>query len=195
VQPEPRGGDSLLERLRGVVRVEEPVPAPEGARRASVLLLFDPSSETLPLLFILRSAALRAHAGQIAFPGGAEESADADVVATALREAHEEMALRPDNVEVIGVLPSFLTAVSQLWLTPVVGLQHAPWTIVADRTEVAEWFRIDLATLLEAPHTVRDFPRAGRSRAVHFYEVGPRVIWGVSAAILHELLARLGRRD
>ena len=195
MQPVQHSGDSLVERLRGAVRFEDPAAAPESTRRASVLLLFDQATEQLPLLFILRSADLRAHAGQIAFPGGAEEPGDADIVATALREAHEEVGLQPDNVEVLGVLPPFLTAVSRLWLTPVVGLQRAPWTVVPDRTEVAESFRIDLATLLVAPHTVRDIPRAGKSRDVHFYEVGSRVIWGVSAVILHELLTRLGRED
>jgi 8-oxo-dGTP pyrophosphatase MutT (NUDIX family) len=185
--------EALVDRLRAAVRMEPETLPPGGTRRAAVLLLFDASVEDLPLLFILRSAGLRAHAGQIAFPGGAEEAGDSDIVATALREAHEEVALDPDNVEVIGVLPSFLTAVSQVWLTPVVGLQRNPWPIRTDEVEVAEWFWVDLNTLMSAPHHVRDIPREGRGRAVHFYEMGPRVIWGVSAAILHELLSRLGR--
>jgi 8-oxo-dGTP pyrophosphatase MutT (NUDIX family) len=160
-----------------------------------VLLLFDPTDVDLPLLFILRSGSLRFHAGQIAFPGGSRDPVDRDVIATALREAAEEVALAPDNVDVLGILPPFLTAVSDLWLTPVVGLQRSPWVITTDAVEVAEWFRIDLATLLNAPHTVRDIPRDGQHRLVHFYEVEGRVIWGVSAAILHELLTRLGRRE
>jgi 8-oxo-dGTP pyrophosphatase MutT (NUDIX family) len=160
-----------------------------------VLLLFDPSAQTLPLLFILRSQGLHSHAGQIAFPGGSVEPDDRDVVDTALREAHEEVGLERANVEVLGFLPAFVTAVSNLWLTPVVGLQRSDWAISADAVEVAEWFRIDLAALLTAPHTIRDLPRDGRPRLVHFYETHGRVIWGVSAAILHELLRRLGRRD
>lgn len=169
------------------------MPDSSGRRPASVLLLFDPEPPSLPLLFMLRSAALRHHAGQIGFPGGSREAGDGDAVATAVREAHEEVGLDPANVEVIGVLPQFSTAVSNRWLTPVVGLQRAPWTVVPDAIEVAEWFRVDLTALLEAPHEVRRLERDGLSRDVHFYQVGERVIWGVTGAILHELMRRLGR--
>jgi len=193
--PAGHDGPPLLARLRNAVGFERPPPAPGGRRRASVLLVFDPSRPSLPLLFILRSASLRSHAGQIAFPGGSSEPGDRDPVATALREAREEVALAPSNVDILGTLPPLLTAVSDLWLTPVVGLQREPWTIVVDEIEVAEWFRVDLDTLLSTPHTVRTMSRNGETRAVHFYETSGRVIWGVSAAILHELMQRLGRED
>jgi hypothetical protein len=96
-------------------------------------------------------------------------------------------------VDVIGVLPTFVTAVSNRWLTPVVGLQRASWIVHADPVEVAEWFHIDLAELMTAPHEVRTLERDAVARDVHFYTAGERVIWGVTGAILHELLRRLGR--
>lgn len=192
---EPEAPTTLLGRLRAAVDLAPPPPPPADVRTAAVMLVFDSTSTTLPLLFTLRSPSLRSHASQIAFPGGSVEPQDEDLVATALREAFEEVSLPPGNVELLGFLPSLLTAVSNVWLTPVVGLQRAAWEIRTDPGEVAEWFRIDLATLLRAPHTVRDMPRDGRSRSVHFYEAEGRVIWGVSAAILHELLRRLGRLD
>ena len=160
-----------------------------------MLLLFDPSSPGLPLLFMLRSRELRFHAGQIGFPGGSEEPGDSGIVATALRESSEEVGLDASNVDVIGVLSPLVTATSERWLTPVVGLQRADWTVRPDDHEVAEWFRIDLDTLLRAPHSVRELERDGERRLVHFYEAEGRVIWGVSGAILHELMERMGRTD
>ena len=160
-----------------------------------MLLLFDPQSPRLPVLFTLRSPSLREHAGQIGFPGGGHEPGDADLRATALREAYEEVGIDPDNVDVIGVLPGFTTAVSNRWLTPVVGLQRAAWTVQADPIEVAEWFLVDLAELLTAPHEVRRLERDGIERDVHFYQASERVIWGVTGAVLHELMSRLGRRE
>ncbi|MBV8445922.1 MAG: CoA pyrophosphatase [Candidatus Dormibacteraeota bacterium] len=188
---------TLLERLRLAVHSPSDTrqPPPEGRRRASVLLLFDPTDAALPLLFMLRSSDLRFHAGQIAFPGGTEEESDSGIVATALREASEEVGLDPGNVEVLGVLSPLVTAVSDRWLTPVVGLQREPWTVMADGHEVAEWFHIPLAELLIAPHTVRIMERDELRREVHFYDAHNRVIWGVSAAILHELLELMGRSD
>lgn len=192
------GEEDLLSRLRGAVdplEVPEP-PPPDGQRRAAVLLLADPAADGLPVLFVRRADHLRQHAGQIALPGGAAEPGDAGIVATALREAAEEVGVAADDVEVIGKLPPLLTAVSDLWLTPVVGLQRRAWTVRGDGWEVAEWFSVRLADLLGAPHTCRELERdPGIRREVHFYEVDGRTIWGVTAAILHGLMGRMGRRD
>ncbi|HEY6469870.1 MAG TPA: CoA pyrophosphatase [Candidatus Dormibacteraeota bacterium] len=187
----------LVERLRAIARPASGAPPPpaDGGRPASVLLLCDPSTPGVPLLFVLRSADLRAHPGQIAFPGGSAEPGDKDVVATALREANEELGIEPGNVEILGLLSPFPTVVSDRWLTPVIGLERTPSHLRGDDFEVAEWFRIDIADLLVAPHYTREFEREGIRRNVHFYEASQRVIWGVTGGILHELLALLGRPD
>jgi 8-oxo-dGTP pyrophosphatase MutT (NUDIX family) len=159
------------------------------------LLLCDPATRGVPLLFVLRSEELRQHPGQIAFPGGGAETTDADVVATALREADEELGIGPDSVEILGVLTPFSTVVSSRWLTPVVGLQRGPIELRSDHFEIAEWFHVDLAELMVAPHTVREIDRNGLRGQIHYYEVADRTIWGVTGAIVHELLERLGRTD
>lgn len=184
---------TLLERLRGAM---DPLgivhEAPPGSRRtAAVLLLFDIRAQGLPLLFIERTAHLRHHAGQIGFPGGGAEVTDATIVATAVREAGEEAGVPADAVEVIGVLPPFLTATSDNWLTPVVALQDRGIELRPDPFEVARLFRLDLSALMTAPHTVRTLAHEGVSRDVHFYEVDGNVVWGVTAAIVNELIGRI----
>jgi 8-oxo-dGTP pyrophosphatase MutT (NUDIX family) len=185
---------TLVERLR---RATDPLDtvaeAPATSRRsAAVLLLFDTRDEGLPLLFMERTAHLRHHAGQIAFPGGGTEATDQSIAATALREAREEAGIPAEAVEVIGLLPPFLTAMSEKWLTPVVGLHDQEIELRPDPFEVARLFRLDLRALMNAPHTVRTLTHEGRSRRVHFYELDGNVVWGVTAAIISELITRIG---
>jgi len=187
---------NLVDRLRLAVRDPAGAPlAPDGLRPAAVLLLCDPAAPGVPLLFVLRSEELRNHPGQIAFPGGGAETADADVVATALREAGEELGIGAESVEILGALTTFSTVVSGRWLTPVVGLQRGPIELRSDDFEIAEWFHVDIADLMLAPHTIREVERDGMRRQVHYYEVSGRVIWGVAGAIVYELLERLSRTD
>ncbi len=187
--------DTLLERLRAAM---DPLgivhEAPPGIRRtAAVLVLFDTRREGLPLLFIERTAHLRHHAGQIGFPGGGAEASDPTIVATALREAHEEAGVPPAAFEVIGVLPPFLTATSDNWLTPVVGVHDSDIELRADPFEVARLFSLELSELMSAPHTLRTLTHEGLSREVHFYELDGNVVWGVTAAIVSELIGRIRR--
>ena len=156
-------------------------------------MLFDSRDARLPLLFLERTAHLRHHAGQIGFPGGGAEATDATIVATAVREAGEEAGVPADAVEVIGLLPPFLTATSDRWLTPVVGLQGGDIELLPDTFEVARLFRVSLQDLIDAPHTVRHLSHEGVERQVHFYEVDGNVIWGVTGAIIAELIGRVTR--
>lgn len=183
----------LIDRLRRAVGEPAPDLPPPGKRQAAVLMLFDPASEGLPLLFVQRADHLRLHPGQIGFPGGSREPGDADLTATALREAAEEVGLSPDDVEVVGSLPSRLTRRSDLWLTPVAGLLRGPFRVRGDGYEVADWFWLPLATLVAAPHRVETWAGdAGAERLIHYYEAGGRTIWGVTGGIIHDLLDRLG---
>jgi 8-oxo-dGTP pyrophosphatase MutT (NUDIX family) len=184
---------SLEQRLRTVLDPLDTMhqAAPAGRRTAAVLLLFDTRNPRLPLLFMERTAHLRHHAGQIGLPGGGSEPQDATIAATALREAGEEAGIPAEAAEVIGLLPPFLTATSDNWLTPVVALQDRDFELRPDPFEVERLFRVDLRTLMEAPHCRRTLTRDGISRDVHFYEAGGAVIWGVTGAILFELIGRV----
>ncbi|HEY6378480.1 MAG TPA: CoA pyrophosphatase, partial [Candidatus Dormibacteraeota bacterium] len=116
------------------------------------------------------------------------------VVATALREAHEEMGVEASRVEVIGTLPPFMTRTSGRPVDPVVALTTAPLEARPDAFEVADWFWVPLADLLAAPVTERTLPLAPLGRPVVFIEVGGRIIWGATGAIVVELLARIRSR-
>lgn len=185
----------LVDRLRAAA---DPLPPPGTAPppevTAAVLLLADPGDPGLPLLFIRRTRRVRTHRGQIAFPGGGIEPGDGGAVGAAVRETGEELGIAAADVEPLGVLPAVVTRGSQRGLSPVVALQRRAVEPVPDGWEVAEWFRIPIAELLTAPLTSRRIPGMeddGRDGWVHFYEARGRIIWGATAAVLHDLLGRL----
>ena len=121
------------------------------ARNAAVLItLFDENDETY-ISFIRRASTLRAHSGEIAFPGGASDVSDVSPIVTALREAHEEIGLTPTRVEVLGIMPTVFTVVSNFLITPVVAyLPEGPGTLRLQESEVSEIIFLPLQGLAES---------------------------------------------
>ncbi|QBK05787.1 CoA pyrophosphatase [Hylemonella gracilis] len=103
------------------------------------------------LLLTQRTAQLRNHSGQIAFPGGRVDAMDADVADAALREAEEEVGLARDRVEVLGTLPTYTTGTAFV-VTPVVALVRPGFTLRPNPVEVADAFEVPLAFLLDPSH-------------------------------------------
>lgn len=161
---------------------------------ASVLVPLVPRASGLHVLLTRRTAHLRDHAGQISFPGGKAEPDDADAVATALREAQEEVGLEAKWVEVLGTLPTY-TTVTRFVVTPVVGLVQPDYRLNLDAFEVAEAFEVPLAFLMTpANHQRHEFDMGGAKRQFLSMpwgsEVGPSdeyFIWGATAAMLRNL--------
>ena len=141
----------------------------------------------LTVLFTKRTAQLRAHSGQVSFPGGRTEPGDASVAATALREVQEEIGLPPSRVEVLACLPEYFTRTG-FRVTPVVGVIQPPLVLVPNAGEVDEVFEVPLDFILDPANHQRGSREFG-GRMAHFYfiEHNGRTIWGATAGMLVNL--------
>ena len=142
----------------------------------------------LNVLLTHRALHLPTHAGQISFPGGRIDDGDRGPVEAALREAEEEIGLPAARIEVLGMLPTYLT-ITHFEVTPVVGLVLAPVTLQLARDEVEDAFEVPLTFLMDPANHQRRM--AGTPEARRFVYAMPfqdgvreRFIWGVTAAIL-----------
>ncbi len=185
---------ALPERLAAMGDLEVidgPVPVASPRQSAVLAPLYD--GDHGPSVVLTRRAAhLRNHRGEVSFPGGRQEDHDPDLVATALREAQEEIRLEPSSVEVIGGLDRLSTFVSQSMIHPFVGvLPGRPEGLVADPGEVEHILHVPLADLLhpEAFHEeIWRFPD-GHDRSLTFFEIVGDTIWGATARMLRQLLS------
>ena len=164
-------------------------PPESGGRPSAVLILFGEGAEGPDLLYIQRSAGLRKHPGQPAFPGGSIDDGDDGPVAAALREAAEETGLDPSGVDVLAVLPELYIPHSGFRVTPVLGWWRSPSEVgPVDPGEVAAVERIPVAALADPRHrhALRS-PNNGRLGPA--FSIGPMLIWGFTAIITDRLLA------
>ena len=190
-QPEMRGDDS------------DSIPS-SSYRPAAVLILVQDQTSFAPLpddpiaeikelsepsiILTRRTMDLPSHAGQISFPGGRVDPQDTDVIATALREAEEEVGLDPALVEILGVLPLYRTR-TRYAISPVVGWAKTPLRFNPNRAEVAEIFSVPLSFLLNPAHhhKHRYMPLDGIPRDFYAMPWGDYFIWGATAAMLRNL--------
>jgi len=186
-----------LERVRAelsrVLLLPERAMALEvsGGTRAAVLVPLYLRDGELHAVFTRRREDLRRHPGEISFPGGRLDEGEHDLRLTALREAHEEVGLPPDAVEILGALQPTPTIATGYAVYPFVGLIEPGhrWTLSA--REVAEVLELSLISLL-AGYDRRRLIRRGLPIRTDTYLVDEHLIWGATARILADLFDRIG---
>ena len=162
-----------------------------GRTEAAVLVpVYEDSGGELHAVFTRRRHDLSRHAGEMSFPGGRRDAGE-ELIDTARREAHEEIGLPPSDVEVIGALEPTPTFVTNYAIYPFVGViaePEAEW--ILSRAEVAEVLQFSVRALREGAGE-RRLVRKGIPFRTPTYEVGRHTIWGATARIVGDLLARL----
>jgi 8-oxo-dGTP pyrophosphatase MutT (NUDIX family) len=165
-------------------------------KHAGVLVpIFKQGGEYL-ILFTKRTTKVEHHKGQISFPGGAVDEADASVKETALREAWEEIGLQEEDVEILGRIDDTLTVVSDFIVHPFVGLIPNPYPFMINTDEVAKLIKMPLKVFHPAnarnKGTVFEFE--GKTHQTPTYEYGGEVLWGATARIMEIFMNIIGHK-
>jgi 8-oxo-dGTP pyrophosphatase MutT (NUDIX family) len=164
----------------------------EAGRPAAVLVGLMASASGWQVIMTERAAHLAHHAGQISFPGGKVDESDKSLVATALREADEEIALSSTKVDILGGLDPVSSPVGFI-VQPIVGIVAPQIDLQACPDEVSRILILPLADLISPMrHRRESYIREGRRRDVWVIDHPDHYIWGLSAAIIVDLAARVG---
>ena len=184
-------GRTAQERMMGRV-VAMPVKVPEHARPSAVLCLLFPLNNELHVLLMKRREDKTAHSGQVSFPGGSYEASDADMKATALREAQEEVGIMSAEVDILGALTTLYIPVSNFNVYPYVGYANQRPVYNLSHDEVSYTIEVPLNELLHAERkTVTEVispMQPDVKRTVNAYQLKDgTIIWGATAMIISEL--------
>lgn len=182
--------DPFVQSLLGILGRREPyVPKVDQAHPAGVLVILYRRNKNWQLLFNLRSQFVSHHKGEIAFPGGAKDEVDSNMLACALREAQEEMGIQPQDVTVLGQLDSIATRTGFL-IYPFVGCIPYPYAFKVDRREVAEVLEVPLVNLMSSSTQRKEahLKQDGVLEKITSYFVDGRLIYGATAMMVTQLL-------
>jgi len=178
--------DDLRRILPGLLDRFPAAPLPADTTLAAVLVPVLTAGPEPRLVFTKRSPQLSRHAGEISFPGGLAEDEEVPS-ATALREAEEELGLRPSDVELAGSLPPVHTRVTGMLILPFVGFLSRDPRFTPNAAEISEVLEYPLGALLAAG-AEREWEWEGYRFPTYTYDMGSHVIWGATARILWSLI-------
>ncbi len=160
-------------------------------RAAAVLIAAIDDGEDARILLTQRTAAMRTHSGQVAFPGGAVDESDISAEAAAIREAQEEIGLDPALVTPVGRLPDYHSG-SGFRITPVLAVVNRGLSVAPNPAEVDAVFEVPLSFLMNpANHRMESRIWQGKERFYYIMPYGDRYIWGVTAGIIRSMFERL----
>ena len=180
----------MKEKIKHILRSREKkcIPDPELTPSAVLIPIYEKNGEHY-ILFTRRTEKVEYHKRQISFPGGRKDESDSNLLATALREAFEEIALRPEVVEILGELDDESTIFTNFIVSPFVGFIPYPYDFKINREEVEELMKVPIAALQDKANfheeTMTD---RGRIFTTYFYHCDDQVIWGATARILKSFL-------
>jgi 8-oxo-dGTP pyrophosphatase MutT (NUDIX family) len=165
-------------------------------RRAAVLIPLFKKNGEYHILFTRRTDHVAHHKGQISFPGGRQDKSDKDPLATALREAREEMGIEEKDVRILGELDDICTVSTDFCVSPFVALLPYPYPYKVNRQEIEEVIEVPLSGLLDSRRFRQElFEKDGQTFPVYFYQHKDHTIWGATAKILKQLLDLLPEED
>ncbi len=182
---------SLDDVLAAVPETDRPsLPSFPNARHSAVLIALAPGPDGPEVLLTRRSWEMRSHRGEISFPGGRTDPGETPVQ-TALREAHEEVGLVPEHVEVRGELEHLNTVVSRSYIVPKVATVGEPIPLEPQTMEVDRVLWVPLREFTR-PDTYRSevWGVGPTDRTLHFFELDDETVWGATAHMLVDLLRR-----
>jgi 8-oxo-dGTP pyrophosphatase MutT (NUDIX family) len=189
---EPRGREAVAAALAAVLLAPEDAAGltVHGRTEAAVLVPLFLRGDRLHVVLTRRRDDLRRHAGEISFPGGRRDAGDADLRATALREAHEEIGIPPQAVELVGALQPTPTIATDYAVHPFVGLIEPGFAWAPSEWEVAEVIELAVCEL-RAGADRRRMLRRGVPFRTDVYVAGDHLVWGATARMLADLFGRL----
>jgi len=168
------------------------------ARHGAVLALLYPKNNEPHVALMLRNTYKGTHSGQVSFPGGKRELRDKDLIETALREAHEEMNIQPEQVTVMGALSKVYIPPSRFLVSPFIGYSQSRPDFIPDPLEVAEIIEAPLRLILKES-SIKEKPIyvqvTNSELDVKYFDILGHTVWGATAMMLKELAEMLNDQN